>query len=227
MIKTQTYLDHCGFIGEYLYSGGNMAREKAFLDTKIIIDKAICLIENEGFEHFTTRKLSVALGTSVMTLYNYFENRKAILREAILAAFELLWEGLPERLEPYFEGKNGSPLRAFLAIGDHLRDFAKKRPRLYVFLFRANIVPFQREERIVERYSYTFRRVLPFLTDSAKANELHRRVFLFEILANNLVLNALQGRGNLNEKIITELIAEAYDGLLSPYEAIVPPPREP
>ena len=202
-----------------------MAREKAFLDTKIIIDKTICLIENEGFEHFTTRKLSIALGTSVMTLYNYFENREAILREAILAAFELLWEGLPEQLEPYFEGEKGSPLRAFLAIGDHLRDFAKKRPQLYVFLFRANVAPLQRDARIIDRYNYTFRHVLPFITDPAKVNELHRRIFLFEILANNLVLNTLQGRGNLDEKITDELIAEAYDGLLSPYEAIVPQPR--
>jgi len=204
-----------------------MAREKAFLDKKIIIDRAIYLIENEGFEHFTTRRLSVALGTSVMTLYNYFENRETILREAILAAFELLWEGLPEQLEPYFDGKKGSPLRAFLAISDHLRDFAKKRPQLYMFLFRANLTPLQSDAKVIDHYNYTFRHVLPFITDPAKVNELHRRIFLFELLANNLVLNALQGRGNLDEKSAAELIGEAYDGLLSPYEAIVPPPREP
>lgn len=203
-----------------------MAREKAFLNTKVIIDNAVALIETDGFDHFTTRRLAGALGTSVMTLYNYYENREAILRDAVLACFELLWEGLPTRLEPYFEGRNGSPLRAFLALGEHLREFAERRPRLYTFLFGTDLMPLQRDYRIAERYGYTFRRIRPLVADPSKIEELHRHVFLFELLANNLVLNALRGRGDLNEELFMKLLAEAYASLLAPYETQVPPPRE-
>lgn len=198
-----------------------MAREKTFLDTTVIVAKTIELIDSAGYDHFTTRRLAGALGISVMTLYNYYDNREAILRDAVLSCFELLWVGLPEKLEPYFEGKRGSPLRAFMVLGEHLRCFAESRPRLYSFLFGADLMPLQRDKSIAERYGYPFRRIGPLIEDRGKIEEIHNRVFLFEVLSNSLVLNALRGRGDLSEEIFMRLLADAYEGLLAPYEALV------
>ncbi len=200
-----------------------MPREKAFLDTRVIIDKTIELIEAEGYERFSTRRLAAALGSSVMTLYNYYENREAILREALLGCFENLLAGIEARLEPYLSGERGSPLRAYAALGELLRAFSLERPRIYAFLFEANLVPIRSDPRIAAVYGYTYGRIEALLRDPARSGELHDRIYLFQVLMNSLVKNAARGRGGIDQARFEALLAEAYSALLAPYEGLVAP----
>ena len=200
-----------------------MPREKAFLDTRVIIDKTIELIEAEGYERFSTRRLAAALGSSVMTLYNYYENREAILREALLGCFENLLAGIEARLEPYLSGERGSPLRAYVALGELLRAFSLERPRIYAFLFEANLVPLRTDPRIAAVYGYTYGRIEALLRDPARSGELHDRIYLFQVLMNSLVKNAARGRGGIDPARFEALLAEAYSALVAPYEGLVAP----
>jgi len=199
-----------------------MAREKAFLDEKIIAAKAVELIDDEGFERFSTRRLALALGTSVMTLYNYYPSKDAILRDAVLRAFDLLLKEMPGHIEPYLAGECGSPLRVFKFLGSYLEDFAVRKPNLYSFLFRSDLMPLQRDERVATCYEYIFRRISRFVTVPEKKDELHDHIYLFEILENSLVQNAHRGRGDLTPEMLNRLLGEAYDSLLRPYESCVP-----
>lgn len=48
-----------------------------------IVEAALALIEQEGLEAFSTRKLASALDLKVMSLYHYFPSREAILDGAV------------------------------------------------------------------------------------------------------------------------------------------------
>ncbi len=203
-----------------------MAREKAFIDKMVIIERAVSLIEREGYEAFSTRRLSAALGISVMTLYNYYDNREAILREATLVASDRVWGKLPDLLEPYFAGEFGSPLRAYLAFAEYLRSFMAENPRLYAFLFDANLFNLQRDEKLIARYASIFARTAPLVTDPGRLDELHRRIYLFEVLANSLVRNLSHQRSELTAERFRALVEDAYAALLAPYEPLVPAPTK-
>ena len=200
-----------------------MPREKAFLDARVIVDKTIELIEAEGYERFSTRRLAAALGSSVMTLYNYYENREAILREALLDCFESLLAGIEARLEPYLSGERGSPLRAYVALGELLRAFSLERPGIYAFLFEANLVPIRSDPRIAAVNGYIYGRIEALVLDPARSGELHDRAYLFQVLMNSLVKNAARGRGGIDQARFEALLAEAYAALLAPYEGLVAP----
>jgi len=69
-----------------------MSRERLFADKKDIINAAIELLSDKGYESFSTRSLAARLGVSPMTLYNYFSNREEIIQAAIEAAYERIFE---------------------------------------------------------------------------------------------------------------------------------------
>ena len=66
-----------------------MGRGKKIVDIDLVVQEAIALIEEGGVEEFSTRRLAARLGISAMTLYNYYENRGAILRGALLKGQKL------------------------------------------------------------------------------------------------------------------------------------------
>lgn len=203
-----------------------MSREKAFLDKQVIIDEALRQVESDGFAAFSTRRLAGGLGSSVMTLYNYYENRDAIVRDTIIAAFGILWIGLPERLEPYFSGYQGSPLRVYMAVGEWLREFAEKRPRLYEFLFDSDTRSFLMDSGVGASYRQVFDRLKPLVTDRRRIEELHDQAYLFLVLVNALILSNLK-RVSIDEGRYKRLLGSAYDSLLSRFEPLVPPPAPP
>ncbi len=131
-----------------------MSRGKTFPDSRVIVDEAVRLMGKDGFPAFSTRRLAASLGSSVMTLYNYYENREAITKEAIIAAFGFLVQGLPGRMEP------------FLA-GEHLREFAGTRPRPYEFLLDTGFDSFLSDPRITGHYGVAFDRIAPMQVVSA------------------------------------------------------------
>ncbi len=60
-----------------------MARKRAALSAERIETEALDLIEREGLEKFSTRRLATALGCEAMSIYHYFPS-KAHLMDALL-----------------------------------------------------------------------------------------------------------------------------------------------
>lgn len=69
-----------------------MARNKILNDKSQIIDLAQRLIEEEGIEAVSMRRLSKEMGVSSMTLYNYVRNAEDVLREILIRVFGELYE---------------------------------------------------------------------------------------------------------------------------------------
>lgn len=69
-----------------------MARNKIINDKSQIIDLAQRLLETEGVEAVSMRRLSKEMGVSSMTLYNYVHNAGDVMREIMIRTFGQLYE---------------------------------------------------------------------------------------------------------------------------------------
>jgi AcrR family transcriptional regulator len=197
-----------------------VGRGKKIVDTSLVIKAAVDFIEEKGYEEFSTRRLAASLRISAMTLYNYFENREAILKEAVLRSFDIYWEGFPGKIEDCF-ARCGNPLRVYRVLAEHLLQFALTKPNLYRFLFWADLSEVEQDERIGLRYREAFGALESRITDSSKVEEVHNDVYLFEVLANTLAMNVLGSRAGMSSERYRLLVAEGYERLLAHHESIV------
>jgi len=102
-----------------------------------ILEAAARLLHEEGFEALTTRAIAERVGVSHMVLYNYFENR-----EALLAALrERQRDRLALRREMALrEAREGDLLVVLRRMLGHFRRMADHHPRMYRLIWVQPIV---------------------------------------------------------------------------------------
>ncbi len=84
-----------------------------------ILEEALKLIAEHGFEGFSMRKLGIRLGMAAKTVYNYFTNKDEIYLHVLTRGFEFLYEDLEKA---YNEADDPAErlrgmARAFVAFG--------------------------------------------------------------------------------------------------------------
>jgi AcrR family transcriptional regulator len=87
------------------------------------------ILEAEGAEAVSMRRVAAAVGVTPMALYRHYRNREALLGEICDAAFEEVagtWQQRPD---------GADPIENLLATAGILVDFALARPRLYSYMF--------------------------------------------------------------------------------------------
>lgn len=185
-----------------------MGRGKKIVDIELVIEEAIALIEDGGVEEFSTRRLASRLGISAMTLYNYYENRGAILKGALAKGLGLMWNGLESEVAAW-RGQGGSPIGAYRVLADHLLGFAQTRPSLCRFLLT---------ESAGNNWSAFGSQIEKMCGLEGVDGELGRDAYLFELLAFALALKVISG-GETAEGF-KSLVREGYDRLLGRYESL-------
>jgi AcrR family transcriptional regulator len=189
-----------------------VGRGKKIVDIELVVEEAIALIEEGGVEEFSTRRLASRLGISAMTLYNYYENRGAILRGALRKGLVLLWEGLDKEVAAW-RSQGGGSLGAYRVLADHLLAFALERPRLCRFILTESAgVDWSAEDSQIERICAYDAGQAPV----RRSDRLRRDIYLFELLAFALALKVIGG-GESAERF-RELISEGYELLLDRHE---------
>ncbi len=194
-----------------------MSRERFFEDEHRIIDAAIDLICEIGYEKFSTRKLAARLGVSPMTLYNYFSNKEEIVQASVRVAYEKAFESIQHDLKEYFEREPSCPLLGFVEMGKKLLAFSKQYPQMYSLVF-VMFAPYSDHSPVMECYDYTFQKVLEQLVDRNIEQELCRHIYLFQVLAAALVRNIYVGWSSADEEAFEGNLLLAYEKLLKPYE---------
>jgi AcrR family transcriptional regulator len=75
-----------------------------------IIERAVDIINTDGFSHMTMRKIASRTGMSATNLYNYFSNKDEIYIHILIRGFRLMYDELnsaSERVtDPLERGKN-------------------------------------------------------------------------------------------------------------------------
>lgn len=147
-----------------------------------------------------------------MTLYNYYENRNAILKDVVNKGFDELWIGLREKLESH--GAASNPLSEYLILADHMLDFGMARPNLYRFLFRSAITPLIADKNIADRFRDIGNLLIPRVNDESKRQDVFNDIYMFLVLMNSLVNNVLDSRIEMTVERYRTLIRRSYDSLL-------------
>jgi len=198
-----------------------MSRERFFEDEHQIIDAAIDLISEVGYEKFSTRKLAARLGVSPMTLYNYFTNKEEIVHASVRMAYKKAFGAIQNDLKEYFEKESSCPLLAYVEIGRRLLVFSKQYPQIYSLVF-VNFAPCSDLSPFIECYESTFQNVLKQLIDKNMEKELRRHIYLFQVLVAALVHNIHLGWGSADESAFEVDLLLAYEKLLKPFERYFP-----
>jgi AcrR family transcriptional regulator len=188
-----------------------VGRGKKIVDIELVVEEAVALIEEGGVGEFSTRRLASRLGISAMTLYNYYDNRGAIIKGALRKGLRLMWAGLEGEVGDW-RSRGGSPIGAYRILADHLLAFALARPRLCSFVLTESL---GNDWRTFDSEVYALCR-----GDSGelpeRSPEMVRDEYLFELLVFALALKVIGG-GETAEGFRL-LMTEGYERLLSRYE---------
>jgi AcrR family transcriptional regulator len=188
-----------------------VGRGKKIVNIELVVEEAIALIEEGGVEEFSTRRLASRLGISAMTLYNYYENRGAILNGALRKGLSLMWVGLEAEVGEW-RSKGGSAIGAYRILAEHLLAFALARPRLCSFVLTERAGNDWRAFDIeVDKLCRSGADKLP-----ERSPETVRAEYLFELLVFALALKVIGG-GETAEGFRL-LMDEGYERLLSGYD---------
>lgn len=188
-----------------------MGRGKKIIDTSLVVDEAVALIEECGVGEFSTRRLASRLGISAMTLYNYYENRGAIMKEALDRSLSLLWAGLPAEVDAWRD-KGGSYLGAYRVFADHLLAFAIARPLLCRFILTEGAGgDWMAKDGYIEDIFGS-----KSTGSESRPETMRRDIYLFELLAFALALKVIGG-GETPERF-GELVGEGYELLIARHE---------
>jgi AcrR family transcriptional regulator len=201
-----------------------VGRGKKIDDVSIVVDAAIRLITERGIEEFSTRRLAAALRISAMTLYNYFEDREAILREAAVACLAGFAGELDRDIESSPEASpaaGGNPIRAFKVLARRLFAFGKASPRRYLFIFDSSLGGAREDPEVSIQYKRYADWAAGYVPDAGLAQELRSDILLFELLANSLVIDSIRWPGSIGEAKCEALVDRAYERLLARYEPAV------
>ena len=200
-----------------------VGRGKKIDDVAIVLEAATMMIEKSGIEEFSTRRLAAALRISAMTLYNYFADRNAILKDVSIRCMDDFNRSTEREIEDEARADpNGNPIRAFKLIARRLLDLGMAKPRLYLFLFDSSASDLREDPEVSGQYEHFVGWVVGKLGDRSLEKDLHRDVLLFQLLANSLVIACIRWPKRLDQAKCLELVDRAYDRLLSSYERSFP-----
>ncbi len=89
------------------------------LTKEIIVDKAIELIDADGLEAFSMRRLGDALGVEAMAMYHYFPNKDAILDGVVARVIEQTGPAMPLESADWKTVMLSGPASAARALESH------------------------------------------------------------------------------------------------------------
>jgi TetR/AcrR family transcriptional regulator, tetracycline repressor protein len=93
------------------------------LERRVIAEKALELIDSDGLETLSMRRLGTALGVEAMTLYHHFRNKAELLDGVLELLVEEMEAGLVE---------NDLPLERLRRVFENIRQIAIRHPPAYV-----------------------------------------------------------------------------------------------
>ena len=117
---------------------------------KALLDAASDLLELEGTEALSIRKIAGAAGVAPMGVYNHFESKSGIIEALFIQGFERLGEAMAT-----LDGI-GDPLEALMEAGRRYRALALAHPMAYRLMFLRAVPGFEPSERAVEVAARTF-----------------------------------------------------------------------
>jgi len=101
-----------------------------------ILDAALIIIIEHGFEYLSMRKIASRLGVTATTIYNYYASRDELYFYIRIRGFELLYECLDRAYTAHDD-----PLEKMPAVVTEYLRFGREYPDYYEVMFISRSVP--------------------------------------------------------------------------------------
>ncbi len=96
-----------------------------------LIEEALRMVEEEGFESISLRDITQRLGTSRSAIYRHFASKEALMQAVVMAGFAKL----ARHLEPALTLDGLSTVERFHTMATRYMEFARSYPALYRMIF--------------------------------------------------------------------------------------------
>ncbi|KXB44425.1 TetR/AcrR family transcriptional regulator [Finegoldia magna] len=165
---------------------------------KYFVDATIEIIEKEGYEAVTIRKVADIAGYNSATLYNYFDNLEHLL---FFASMRYLQDYI-DQLPIYIKNANNSR-DVYLLVWQCYVDCAFRNPKIYYAIFFSNLKK-DLEQYVEQYYSY-------FPLDVKKYPKIIREMLLSNSISKRSKILIQQC---VQENIVDKSRAEIIDNLV-------------
>lgn len=112
------------------------------------IDATVQIIEDEGIENLTIRKIADIAGYNSATLYNYFGELSHLIFFAAMKSFKKYTDALPQ-----YMARGKDPLERYLLLWECFCKYSFSEPQIYHAIFSSNLGG-QPEELLKRYYDY-------------------------------------------------------------------------
>lgn len=168
-----------------------MARSKIIDDKSQIIDLAQRLIDEDGIETVSMRRLSKEMGVSSMTLYNYVHNADDVLREVLVRAFGELNEQILSTMNGLVRSGIPGHIAYAKAYATALYELSLKRPALCLYLINQGRTTFFNDAELRPFYDPFGRLVLGLPEDEKQ--EMTRVFAMYQYVVHSMLLEMNTG----------------------------------
>ncbi|MES2703303.1 MAG: TetR/AcrR family transcriptional regulator [Bacteroidota bacterium] len=180
-----------------------------------ILEAAWRLVNEEGWQSLSIRKIADAIEYSVPVVYDHFENKEAILFEFNKLGFKLLGEKIKETKEKY-----STSAEQLEAIAYTYWDFAFKNQEYYQVMFGLGMPGCDQVKKMPEilNFTQTIEAIIKEIVDANSNTEAntHLKLNTFWSMLHGLVsinLMTSESKEEFNKMILKDFISVFIKGL--------------
>ncbi|HKL10912.1 MAG TPA: TetR/AcrR family transcriptional regulator [Clostridia bacterium] len=191
-----------------------MGRSRLIKDKWQIVETAFNLIEAEGLDNLSARKLAKNLGISTMTLYNYVPNMAAIEKEVVLMGFNKLYRRILGEVEKRRGelGENG--IRSFCRISAWEKiEFAENYSEIYTLMFDPKRSGLKKDLELMPFYNYYNKISMVLNADDKRRESISKSISLFDYIINGIIIERSKEREKTCKEETNKLIDYALECL--------------
>jgi len=113
------------------------SKEEVELIKNSIIEEALHMIAECGYDGFSIRKLGPKLGVAPKTVYNYFQNKDEVYLHVLTRGFEILFDELCAQAQ-----RNEDPYDKLVAMVEAFARFGFQQSNYYDIMFTLHVPKF-------------------------------------------------------------------------------------
>lgn len=182
-----------------------MPRKKILSNKSQIIDVALDLIETEGLEAVSMRRLSKEMEVSPKTLYNYVLNADEVLREILIRSFTTVYEKVLFKTEALMRSGMEALIAYAKAYALILFEFALSKKDICTYLLGAGYEAYHDDAELRHLYN-PFGDILLAMENSHDVTRLRKILSLYEGALLSQIRNHLSGVRRFDEKEYEETV---------------------
>ena len=177
-----------------------------------ILTAAWQLVEAEGWQALSIRKIADAIEYSVPVIYDHFENKEAIFFEFTKRGFQLLNEDIVTAT-----ATSENPEQQIEAIAYAYRDFAFNNRAYYQLMYGLGLPGCETVNQIPELKQFTCLMMQPIaelITASGTQQDAFLKLHTFWSMLHGLISINMMGKENTRDELNTMVLKDLLKGFI-------------